>query len=173
MSFSKLYREYLQEENRRPHPLTYTKRELNLESQLNALAALNAKWRRHGGKTTNNMIPLWEKYRRAVNKWRSNWRAELTEVHKANKALREHERAQRARTAPTLKRLAWNAAGLKGITVQQLRALSKLPGVYSQLNLLHPQKPVPRAASVPLSRRKSPSRSPRRAQSSRAASVRR
>lgn len=166
MSFNNLYSEYLQEETRRTHPLRRTRREIQLANQMNKLANQYALWHARGGTSLSNKAELWRKYRAAELKWMQNWNANLTPLLKLNSELRARhnasERNKRLRSAPTLKRLAWNAAGLKGITAQQLRALSKLPGVYSQLNLLHPNK---------VSTRRSLSQPPRRARSSRAVSA--
>jgi hypothetical protein len=168
MSFNNLYREYLAEEERRSHPMRRTQREMQLVNQLNKLANQYALWHRRGGSHLGNSAAMWQNYQKAMNRW---WRQATEENHRRlpsflARNLKAHhaavERNKRLRSAPTLKRLAWNAAGLKGVTPQQLRVLSKLPGVYSQLNRFHPQKP---------STRRSLSQPPRRARSSRAASA--
>ena len=139
---------------------------MQLANQLNKLANQYALWHKRGGSPLSNKSALWQNYRNEERKWKANWEASFIPLIKLNTELKARhaasERNKRLRAAPTLKRLAWNAAGLKGITPQQLRALSKLPGVYSQLVRFHPQRP---------STRRSLSQPPKRARSSRATSA--
>lgn len=147
-----LYAELWRQRNRRAHPARPTQRELELRNQMNKATSEGSLWRR---------------WRSAVENWRHS-RPAINDMYKLEKAIHK-EYVQ----GVTLKRLAWNAAGLKGITPRQLSVLSKVQG---NLTRLHPNvKPRPkatrRAASAPLNRRRSPSRTPRRARSSRAASA--
>jgi hypothetical protein len=145
----KLYSELTRVRNRRRrgefgHPFNPVKRELNLMAQMNALAGERSSWRR---------------YRNAVENWRHN-RVPITTVWRLEKE--HHNEMLRGLT---LKSLAWNAAGL-GLTPKQLSALSRVQGNLGRLYPTKtPSKSPKRAASAPLSRRRSPSRPPARARS--------
>jgi hypothetical protein len=141
MSFNDLYREYLAEEGRRGHPMRRTQREMQLVNQLNKLANQYALWHRRGGSHLGNSAAMWQNYQKAMNRW---LRQATEENHRRlprflARNLKAHhaavERNKRLRTAPTLKSLAWNAAGLKGVTPQQLRTLAKAPHV---TGMIHP-----------------------------------
>ena len=139
MSFNNLYREYLAEEGKRTHPLRRTKREMELANKLNKLANQYALWHKRGGSHLGNTAAMWKKYRNEELKWMQNFNVNFAMLLELNKELKARhaavERNKRLRAAPTLKRLAWNAAGLRGITPAQLRTLAKAPHV---TGMIHP-----------------------------------